>query len=172
MHLSLGLAQPQASRLSGSWPQPSACRPEQAVLAHSQLTTQPCRLCPFAIQHDELVVCGWLRTRREEQLVGTTAVPLAVGGSRHGRTKVVLCVCIYQTMSNQDSSVCRVGQLEKQTCAVQICLAIYHGLIHIFHKEQYRNVTAVGYSAVIFGWMALLSARKQFSASAKCCHHC
>ncbi|KAL3146062.1 hypothetical protein ABBQ38_015413 [Trebouxia sp. C0009 RCD-2024] len=40
-----------------------------------------------------------------------------------------------------------------------ICLAIYHGLIHILHKEQYRNVTAVGYSAVIFGWMALLSAR-------------
>lgn len=44
---------------------------------------------------------------------------------------------------------------------MQICLAIYHGLIHIFHKEQYRNVTAVGYSAVIFGWMALLSASKQ-----------
>ena len=45
-------------------------------------------------------------------------------------------------------------------CAVQICLAVYHGLIHIIHKEQYRHVTAVGYSAVIFGWMALLSARK------------
>lgn len=69
------------------------------------------------------------------------------------------------------------GTTTKLICAVQICLAIYHGLIHVFHKEQYRNVTAVGYSAVIFGWMALLSARKQYCwkpqplASAACCHH-
>lgn len=43
---------------------------------------------------------------------------------------------------------------------MQICLAIYHAAIYLFHKEHYRHVTAVGYSAVIFGWMALLSARK------------
>lgn len=40
-----------------------------------------------------------------------------------------------------------------------ICLAFYHAAIYLFHKEYYRHVTAVGYSAVIFGWMALLSAR-------------
>ncbi|KAA6418218.1 MAG: rhomboid 2-like protein [Trebouxia sp. A1-2] len=40
-----------------------------------------------------------------------------------------------------------------------ICLAIYHAAVYFFHKEHYRHVTAVGYSAVIFGWMALLSAR-------------
>ena len=119
MHLSLGLAQPQASRLSGSWPQPSACRPEQAVLAHSQLTTQPCRLCPFAIQHDELVVCGWLRTRTEEQLAGTTAVPLAVRGSRHGRTRVVLCVCGISNnkQSGQFSLTRRTTQKANLCCA-------------------------------------------------------
>ena len=49
---------------------------------------------------------------------------------------------------------------------MQICLAIYHALIHVLHKEQYRNVTAVGYSAVIFGWMALLSASKQHFGTA------
>lgn len=49
---------------------------------------------------------------------------------------------------------------------MQICLAIYHALIHLLHKEQYRNVTAVGYSAVIFGWMALLSASKHYFENA------
>ena len=68
---------------------------------------------------------------------------------------------MYLTISSQYIQIQYMGQQRKLLCAVQICLAMYHGLIHVFHKEQYRSVTAVGYSAVIFGWMALLSARKQ-----------
>ena len=59
---------------------------------------------------------------------------------------------------------------------MQICLAIYHAAIHLFHKEHYRHVTAVGYSAVIFGWMALLSAREMLLSLTSCFplqqHHC
>lgn len=51
---------------------------------------------------------------------------------------------------------------------MQICLAIYHAAIYLFRKEHYRHVTAVGYSAVIFGWMALLSARKMLLSLASC----
>ena len=49
------------------------------------------------------------------------------------------------------------------TCAallLQICLAIYAAAIEILHQEGYRHHLIVGYSGVIFGWMALLSARK------------
>lgn len=59
---------------------------------------------------------------------------------------------------------------------MQICLAIYHAAIYLFHKEHYRHVTAMGYSAVIFGWMAMLSARKMLLSLTTCFplhqHHC
>ena len=45
---------------------------------------------------------------------------------------------------------------------LQICLGIYAAAIELLHKEAYRHHMIVGYSGVIFGWMALLSARKIF----------
>ena len=45
---------------------------------------------------------------------------------------------------------------------LQICLGIYAAAIELLHKEDYRHHLIVGYSGVIFGWMALLSARKSF----------
>lgn len=42
----------------------------------------------------------------------------------------------------------------------QICLALYHLLIVVGKREQYCDVTAVGYSAVLFGWMTLLATKQ------------
>ncbi|PRW56550.1 rhomboid 2 [Chlorella sorokiniana] len=36
-------------------------------------------------------------------------------------------------------------------------LLLYHLLIHMAHKPEYAHTSAVGYSCVLFGWMALLS---------------
>lgn len=41
-----------------------------------------------------------------------------------------------------------------------ICLTLHYAAIVLLHKEEYRNVTAVGYSCVLFGWMAFLAAKK------------
>ena len=48
---------------------------------------------------------------------------------------------------------------------LQICLAIYAAAIEVLHQEAYRHHLIVGYSGVIFGWMALLSARKLLKPS-------
>lgn len=44
-----------------------------------------------------------------------------------------------------------------------IVLGLYHLLIHRFKLEQYKRVTAVGYSCVVFGWMTILSAKQPSS---------
>ncbi|EFN58079.1 hypothetical protein CHLNCDRAFT_142374 [Chlorella variabilis] len=41
-----------------------------------------------------------------------------------------------------------------------ICILIYHLLIVVGQREQYREVTAVGYSCVLFGWMSLMATSK------------
>ncbi|KAK3260121.1 hypothetical protein CYMTET_30907, partial [Cymbomonas tetramitiformis] len=41
-----------------------------------------------------------------------------------------------------------------------LVMGIYHILIHRFGREEYRSVTAVGYSCVVFGWMTILSQRQ------------
>ncbi|PSC69748.1 rhomboid family [Micractinium conductrix] len=41
-----------------------------------------------------------------------------------------------------------------------ICVLLYHVLIVALKREQYRDVTAVGYSCVLFGWMTLLATRQ------------
>lgn len=46
-----------------------------------------------------------------------------------------------------------------------MCLGIYYALIESFHRDSYRQVTSVGYSGVIFGWMTLLATRKEVSQS-------
>eukprot|EP00887_Chlorella_sp_A99_P003370 scaffold26.g3370.t1 len=38
-----------------------------------------------------------------------------------------------------------------------ICMTLYHAMIRV-GREEYHHVVAVGYSCVIFGWMALLAA--------------
>ena len=40
---------------------------------------------------------------------------------------------------------------------LQMTLLLYHLLIHVAHKPEYAHTSAVGYSCVLFGWMALLS---------------
>lgn len=41
-----------------------------------------------------------------------------------------------------------------------ICLGLYHAMIYVAKREEYRSVTAVGYSCVIFGWMTILAVRQ------------
>lgn len=41
-----------------------------------------------------------------------------------------------------------------------ICLALYHAAIKVAGREDYRTVTAVGYSCVLFGWMTVLAVRQ------------
>jgi len=38
---------------------------------------------------------------------------------------------------------------------VQVTIALYHLLGVMLKREQFLNVTTVGYSAVIFGWVIL-----------------
>ncbi|KAL4442121.1 hypothetical protein ABPG77_011382 [Micractinium sp. CCAP 211/92] len=40
------------------------------------------------------------------------------------------------------------------------CVLLYHLLIVVARREQYRDVTAVGYSCVLFGWMTLLATKQ------------
>ena len=48
------------------------------------------------------------------------------------------------------------------TCG--IVLATYHVLLTRFRREEYERVTAVGYSAVVFGWMTILSVKRPTSS--------
>lgn len=41
-----------------------------------------------------------------------------------------------------------------------ICLLLYHAAIQLAHREEYRSVTALGYSCVLFGWMTVLAVRQ------------
>lgn len=41
-----------------------------------------------------------------------------------------------------------------------LMLAMYHVLIFSFRLEYYKRVTAIGYSAVIFGWMTILAVKQ------------
>lgn len=45
-------------------------------------------------------------------------------------------------------------------CPRQFCVLLYHLLIAVARREQYRDVTAVGYSCVLFGWMTLLATKQ------------
>lgn len=38
-----------------------------------------------------------------------------------------------------------------------VCLGFYYFIIRVLKREQYTRVTAVGYSCVVFGWMANLA---------------
>ena len=40
-------------------------------------------------------------------------------------------------------------------CMVQVTIALYHLLGVMLKREHFLNVTTVGYSAVIFGWVVL-----------------
>lgn len=42
----------------------------------------------------------------------------------------------------------------------QFCVLLYRLLIVVARREQYRDVTAVGYSCVLFGWMTLLATKQ------------
>lgn len=44
-----------------------------------------------------------------------------------------------------------------------LVLAIYHVLIHRFNLDYYKQVTAVGYSCVVFGWMTILAVKRPSS---------
>jgi membrane associated rhomboid family serine protease len=44
-----------------------------------------------------------------------------------------------------------------------LVLGIYHILIHQFKLDYYRQVTAVGYSCVVFGWMTILAVKRPSS---------
>jgi membrane associated rhomboid family serine protease len=44
--------------------------------------------------------------------------------------------------------------------APPLCMALYHAAIRLAGRDHYRSVTAVGYSCVLFGWMAILAARQ------------
>lgn len=44
-----------------------------------------------------------------------------------------------------------------------LVLGIYHVLLQRFRMERYKRVTAVGYSAVVFGLMTILSIKQPFS---------
>lgn len=39
-------------------------------------------------------------------------------------------------------------------------MALYHAAIRFFNKDNYRSVTAIGYSCVLFGWMTVLAVRQ------------
>lgn len=52
--------------------------------------------------------------------------------------------------------------------ALQITVLLYHLLIHAAHKPEYAHTAAVGFSCVLFGWMALLSSPRHPGALA--CH--
>ena len=41
-----------------------------------------------------------------------------------------------------------------------LCMGMYFLAVRVAGREEYRHVTAVGYSCVLFGWMALLAARQ------------
>eukprot|EP01023_Acetabularia_acetabulum_P068297 TRINITY_DN9641_c0_g2_i1.p1 TRINITY_DN9641_c0_g2~~TRINITY_DN9641_c0_g2_i1.p1 ORF type:complete len:258 (-),score=38.89 TRINITY_DN9641_c0_g2_i1:204-977(-) len=41
-----------------------------------------------------------------------------------------------------------------------LCIGTYHVLIKWAQQERYGNVTAVGYSCVVFGWMAVLAIKQ------------
>ena len=42
---------------------------------------------------------------------------------------------------------------------LQLSLATYHALIKAAGRDEYRYVTAVGYSCVVFGWMTIVACR-------------
>ena len=44
--------------------------------------------------------------------------------------------------------------------SLQFCMLIYHMLITVAKREQFRETTAVGYSCVLFGWMTLLAVKQ------------
>lgn len=46
---------------------------------------------------------------------------------------------------------------------LQVCLAMYAVAVELLHQDAYKHHCIVGYSGVIFGWMALLSARKRLA---------
>ena len=39
-------------------------------------------------------------------------------------------------------------------------MALYHAAIRLAGREEYRTVTSVGYSCVLFGWMTVLAVRR------------
>ncbi|CAM6104445.1 unnamed protein product [Calypogeia fissa] len=41
-----------------------------------------------------------------------------------------------------------------------LVLGLYHILIHQFKLDYYKQVTAVGYSCVVFGWMTILAVKR------------
>jgi hypothetical protein len=45
------------------------------------------------------------------------------------------------------------------TAVVQVALLMYHVMVVLAHREQYRSVVTVGYSGVLFGWMAIISVK-------------
>jgi membrane associated rhomboid family serine protease len=44
-----------------------------------------------------------------------------------------------------------------------LVLGLYHILIHQFKLDYYKQVTAVGYSCVVFGWMTILAVKRPSS---------